>query len=418
LSSRQPLASAPFRWLCASSLLASTASGIERTTTAWLALELGGAFEVGLVLAARMLPPLLFGLAAGTIADRHNRVRQLWLVSAATAPILLGLAWLAASGSVAVWSLSLLSFGLGCWSVFDTPARQALVLDAVGRQAAASGLAQNALATRLAFAGGAFAAGALIPLLGVSPAYLICAAGYLLAALLVSRVRLAQRQHWQSASSFSRALTDGVRLLIDYPAVRTLSAVGILCEVFAFSYQSAVPAFARDVLQTGSEGLGTLNAAASIGGTCAVVLLAMVPAGVRREPLLALVFLVFGISLVALAPTRAIGLAALTLGVTGACGASFDLLQQTLLQLSVPEERRGRALGIWLLGLGSAPIGLIEMGALAAALGAPLALGLNGAIVTVSACGLIALVPGYRWWDSRAVARSMATLHNPPGSST
>jgi len=398
-------------------VLSSAASGIERTTTAWLALELGGAFEVGLVLAARMLPPLLFGLAAGTLADRHNRVRQLWLVSTATAPILLGLAWLAASGSIAVWSLSLLSFGLGCWSVFDTPARQALVLDAVGRHAAASGLAQNALATRLAFAGGAFAAGALIPLLGVSPAYLVCAVGYLLAGLLVSRVRLAQRQHWRSPSSFSQALTDGVRLLVDYRAVRTLSAVGILCEIFAFSYQSAIPAFARDVLQTGSEGLGTLNAAASIGGTCAVVLLAMLPAGVRREPLLALVFLGFGISLLALAPARASAIAALALGVTGACGASFDLLQQTLLQLSVPEERRGRALGIWLLGLGSAPIGLIEMGALAAALGAPLALGLNGAVVTVSACGLIALVPGYRWWDRRAVARSMATLHNRPGSS-
>jgi MFS family permease len=400
-------------------VLSSTASGIERTTTAWLALELGGAFEVGLVLAARMLPPLLFGLAAGTIADRHNRVRQLWLVSTATVPILLGLAWLAASGSVALWSLSLLSFGLGCWSVFDTPARQALVLDAVGRQAAASGLAQNALATRLSFAAGAFAAGALIPLLGVSPAYLICAAGYLVAALLVSRVRLGAQQHrWRSASSFSQALTDGVRLLIDYPAVRTLSAVGILCEVFAFSYQSAIPAFARDVLQTGSEGLGTLNAAASIGGTGAVVLLATVPAGVRREPLLAFVFLVFGISLLAVAPTRAIALAALTLGVTGACGASFDLLQQTLLQLSVPEERRGRALGIWLLGLGSAPIGLIEMGTLAAALGAPLALGLNGAIVAASACGLIVLVPGYRWWHGHAVAHGIATLHNPPGSST
>ncbi len=384
-------------------MAASAAGGIERTTTAWLALELGGAFEVGLVLAARMLPPLLFGLAAGTIADRHDRVRQLWLVSAAIAPVLLGLAWLAASGSVAVWSLAILSFGLGCWSVFDTPARQALVLDSVGRHAAARGLAQNALATRLAFAGGAFAAGALIPLLGVSPAYLICAAGFLLAALLVSRIRLGAPggQHWRSAASFSQALTDGVRLLIDYPAVRTLSVVGILCEVFAFSYQSAIPAFARDVLQTGSEGLGTLNAAASIGGTVAVVLLSMMPAGVRREPLLSLVFLIFGISLLAMAPARAMVVAALVMGVTGACGAAFDLLQQTLLQLSVPEERRGRALGIWLLGLGSAPIGLIEMGALAAALGAPLALGLNGGVVAVSACGLIALMPGYRWWQRR-----------------
>src|SRR5262249_57491615 len=96
---RTTLASRPFRWLLASSVVASAAGGIERTTTAWLALELGGAFEVGLVLAARMLPPLLFGLAAGTIADRHDRVRQLWLVSAAAVPVLLGLPSLAAPPS-------------------------------------------------------------------------------------------------------------------------------------------------------------------------------------------------------------------------------------------------------------------------------------------------------------------------------
>jgi hypothetical protein len=58
-----------FRRLWCSSLAATGAQGMERTATAWLALEAGGgAFAVGLIFAARMLPSLLFGLAAGTLA--------------------------------------------------------------------------------------------------------------------------------------------------------------------------------------------------------------------------------------------------------------------------------------------------------------------------------------------------------------
>ena len=64
---------AAVRWLWASSLAASFGNGIERTTTAWLAFEAGGAAAVGVVLAVRMLPSLLFGLAAGTITDRVDR---------------------------------------------------------------------------------------------------------------------------------------------------------------------------------------------------------------------------------------------------------------------------------------------------------------------------------------------------------
>ena len=79
-----PFRSPGFRWLWCSSLATAVAQGMERTATAWLALsslELGGgAFAVGLVLAARMLPLLVLGLAAGTIADQTNRSRQLFIV--------------------------------------------------------------------------------------------------------------------------------------------------------------------------------------------------------------------------------------------------------------------------------------------------------------------------------------------------
>ena len=72
---------------------------------------------------------------------------------------------------------------------------------------------------------------------------------------------------------------------------------------------------------------------------------------------------------------------------TGACAASFDLLQQTLLQLAVSEDQRGRAVGVWVLGIGSAPVGHLEMGSLIAVLGAPSALMINGLAVVV--CALV-----------------------------
>ena len=66
-----PFRTAQFGRLWLASIVAAGAQNMERTTTAWLALETGGgAFAIGLVFAARSLPSLLLGLASGTLADR------------------------------------------------------------------------------------------------------------------------------------------------------------------------------------------------------------------------------------------------------------------------------------------------------------------------------------------------------------
>lgn len=368
------------------------------TATAWLAVGDGGGFSVGLVLAARMLPSLLFGLPAGTLADRFERTRQLQVVSLAALPIMLGLNRLAASGNVVLWQLAALSFATGCLTVFDVPARQALVMDVVPREVAANAMALNALAMRLCTGLGALLAGLLIPFTGVAGCYLVVAGVFGISALLILAVRSRTSAHAMRAGvSFGQAIRAGARLIVDVPAVRTLFAAGVACEVFGFSYQTAVPVLARDVLGGGAEELGSLNAAASIGGTVAVIVLSVLPRGAPRERIMALLFAVYGVSLLMLAGMSSLLATAAVLVITGACAASFDLLQQTLLQLAVPEDQRGRALGVWVLGIGSAPIGHLEMGTLVAVLGAPSALLVNGAVVVACAMILIASTPLYRW---------------------
>jgi MFS family permease len=196
---------------------------------------------------------------------------------------------------------------------------------------------------------------------------------------------------------FLRAFSEAARLIVDRPGVRTLFIAGVVCEVFAFSYLTALPLFAQDVLAAGAEGLGMLNAAVSVGGAIAVVLLSLIPTGISRHSLLGSTFLIYGLAIITFALTRSLFLAASLLLLIGFCAAAFDVLQQTLIQLAVPDEQRGRAVGVWILGIGSAPLGHLEMGAAAGLLGAPSALLINGALTIASAVTLLALAPEYRW---------------------
>ena len=388
-----------FRRLWYSSVSSAAAQGMERTATAWVALEAGSsAFEIGLIFAARMLPSLLFGLTAGTIADRADRPRQLLAVDGVAALLMVAVSWLIGTGGIQVWQVIVFSFAAGCIQVFDTPARQALVLDTVPRDAALRALALIALAARFFGGLGALAAGLLIPLAGAARCYLPIAAAYSVTAVLAATLRVPQEHRTLAAPlPFRQALRDAARLVIDIPAVRTLILGGLACEVFAFSHMSALPLFTQDVLATGSAGLGTLNAAQSIGGAVAVALLSLLPEQGRRQPLLSAIFLVYGLSILVLAATRELAVAAAVLLVLGFCAGAFDLLQQTLIQMAVPNEQRGRAVGLWVLSLGSAPVGHLQMGMLIAALGVPIALLINGALTVAAAATLLVRAPGYRW---------------------
>jgi MFS family permease len=402
------LRSANFLWLLASTMSASLGTGMQLTAIGWLALEeSGGAFAVGVVLAARMLPNLLFGLASGTLADHADRRRLLVFVRLVSIVPALGLALVATAGTGTVWPLAVLAFATGSTTVFDMPTRQALVMDTAPRELAANAMALNATMSRLFVAAGALAAGAITPSLGVAACFVATGAVFVAATILSLAVKprpTGESRLTMARPPFGQALAQAGLLALHFAEVRTLLVAAVACEIFGFSYQTAVPVFARDILGAGAEGLGTLNAATSIGGAGAVVVLSLIPGRVPRQPVLAVIFVVYGAALLLLAPSTTLQLASAALLVVGACAGCFDVLQQTLMQLAVPEAQRGRAVGLWVLGIGSAPVGNLEMGALVAALGAPMALAINGGLVLVAAGVLVVRAPAYRRLSWRPVA--------------
>jgi hypothetical protein len=198
---------------------------------------------------------------------------------------------------------------------------------------------------------------------------------------------------WLSVREFLAEVRSDRSLLV-------LMALTAGAEVLGFAHQVVLPSLARDVLHAGPEGLGLLNGARAVGGILGLASAATTRGAARS---IGAVFLsvigAFGAGLVVLgAAPYLVGLAGVVvvLTVVNAAGALADLLAQSLLQLSVPPHLRGRAGGAWVLAIGLAPLGQLQIGALASLFGVSAALGASGLALVALAVVAAALFPRVR----------------------
>jgi hypothetical protein len=108
---------------------------------------------------------------------------------------------------------------------------------------------------------------------------------------------------------------------------------------------------------------------------------------------------VFGAGLVGLgAAPSLVGMwgVVVVLTIANGAGALADLLAQSLLQLSVPPSLRGRAGGAWVVAIGLAPVGQLQIGALASLFGVSAALATSGLALAVLATSAAVLFPRVR----------------------
>jgi hypothetical protein len=175
-------------------------------------------------------------------------------------------------------------------------------------------------------------------------------------------------------------------------------------EVLGFAHQALLPSLARDVLHRGPETLGALNAARAVGGVFGLALLSA-RGGAGGGASFVAVLVTFGASLIVLGvapPLVGFGGVIVVLTIVNACGALADLLAQSLLQLSVPDALRGRAGGAWVVAIGLAPLGQLQIGALASLFGVSVALGTSGLALALLALTTSLVFPRVRRNDAAA----------------
>jgi MFS family permease len=380
---------ADFRALATCVFLNSIGMMAETVTLGWLALELTNSpFLVGVAMAARMLPLFFVGVPAGVLADRFPRHRLLMLTGAGQAATSVMLGTITLLGLVTLAHVLLLTLAAGVFRGLEHAARQSYTHDVVGAGALVNGFAILGVGMRSGWFLGSLGAGAVIAHRGSGAAYLAVAVAYLAGAAALLRTSTPARTKPPAPASVWQSFTAFIGVVRTNPTVLVLMTLTAGAEILGFSHQALLPSLARDVLHVGPEGLGTLNAARSAGGV-----LALVAASARSSslggggPFIA-VLVIFGASLVglALAPhvVQLTGVV-IVLVVVNAAGALADLLAQSLLQLSVPGNLRGRAGGAWVVAIGLAPLGQLQIGALASLFGVSIAFGVSGlALVTLA----------------------------------
>ncbi len=370
-----------FRCLGTATALNSVGMMGETVVLGWLTLELTNSpFLVGVAMGARSIPLFFVGVPAGVLADRFPRHRLLMLTGAGQALTTATLGVLTLLGQASLAPILLLTFAAGMIRGIEQAARQSYTHDVVGAAELVNGLAVLGVAMRAGWLLGSLGTGAVIAHLGSGVAYLVVAAGYFAGAAALLPAPAPARTTPRAPGSLWRSVVDFVSAVGRDRTLLVLMLLTAGAEILGFSHQALLPSLARDILRVGPEGLGAMNAARSIGGILGLFAVSTRPAR-GGGALFLTVLVLFGASLVGLglAP-HLVGFAGVVvvLIVANATGALTDLLAQSLMQLSVPAEHRGRAGGAWVVAIGLAPLGQLQIGALASLFGVGIALGASG----------------------------------------
>jgi MFS family permease len=372
-----------FRYFWFGQLLSLTGTWMQSTAQGWLVLELTGSeLLLGLVTAAGSVPILLFTLYAGVIADRHEKRRIILAAQSASLVLALALALLTDFGRITLPWILLIVLLLGVANAFEVPARQSFFVELVGKDDLTNAIALNSSAFNLTRIAGPAIAGFLIAQVGIASAFYVNSASYLavIAGLLLIRLPRVERE--VPAESVWANLREGLLWLRANPVPRTLVGLIAAFSILAFPYAMLLPVFARDILQVGAPGLGALLSATGAGALAGAVALAAIGTRVPRAPLLFGASIAFPLLLGAFALSRSF---ILSLGLLAALGFVMILNNATtnaLLQSIVPDELRGRVMGVYVfMFLGMTPVGSLQAGALARWLGAPAALAIGSAIL-------------------------------------
>ena len=387
----------------------------EQVALSWLILDLtDNPFMVGVSLALRMAPLFFLGIPAGTIADMVDRRLLIRSLNIVMGLLMVGIGALLYLEMLQVWHLLAFAVVGGCLSAIHQAARQSFAFDVVGRENLLTGLAYVGLGMRLGGLAGSVAAGYLIGGPGAHMAYWMLASGYIVSTLLLSFIRSPGQAAARSRQPIMENLREfGGELRRNTPLL-TLVIIVAATETLGFSSGATLPSLARDVLNVGAEGLGWLNGFRSGGAVVAILLLSLFGEVGRRGALLLLNLLVFGAALVLLGQSPVVAtflpgggtsgesaslifgqspafvIALLATGIVGGAMAMSDIFSQSMMQNIVPNEQRGRAMGAWIVGIGTAPIGNLQVGAILKAAGVGIALSANGIALALVGAAIFA----------------------------
>ncbi|MFN2520739.1 MAG: MFS transporter [Candidatus Limnocylindria bacterium] len=390
-----------FRWYWLTGAISTTGDGMENVIRNWLVLQLTGSpFWLGMMVFAHWVPFTFFSLYGGVLADRHDNrrvqlVAQTLLLLAAAAIAVITLA-----GQVSVWWLFGLLLLHGFAGAIGGPAQQTLIHAMVGPDKLLSAVSLNSSIRQLSQVVGPVVAAFILAAFGPGWGFLVNAVTFvpLLILLLVIRVpRLGQRSDQSVRESFA----EGVAFVRGRPTLGALIAIEMLPVVFlGHTFSSLIPIFVRDVLHGNELTYGFLLAASGVGALVAAMAIAYAPPIRRKGVFIIVAAMVEMVAIFFFALSTDYRLSLALMVAIGGATVLAQSLNNSTIQLSVPDSIRGRVMGAYTFGTqGLRVLNGPLLGTAALIIGTPIAVAGSAAIVLAGLGAILATVPLVRVRD-------------------
>lgn len=378
-----------FRLFFFGQLVSLIGTWMQHIAMTWLAYRLtDSTVMLGLVGFSSQIPILLFSIPAGVWNDRLDRRRLLMLTQFLSMLQALALFALTATDAITPPLLLVLALALGCINAVDLPARQAFVAQMVDKRALPNAIGLNSFLMNGARFVGPALAGLIVALAGEAACFFINALSYIAVLAALSAIQAAPRQAPARQSAW-QALHAGIGHAFAHPRIRLTLILVASFSFFVTPYVVMMPFFARDLFHGDAQTYGFLIGCAGFGSLSAALFLAWrggqrASAGLDR--LVGRTALTGGCALAGFACVPTIAYAYPLLLILGFSVVLTAAGSNTLIQIDVAEEFRGRVMAIFSTAfLGIAPLGSLTVGLVSKTLDVR---------PTLFVCGLLALSAG------------------------
>lgn len=398
---------APARLLAHRQFLRVWFVGAMASTIRWLELlaigvyvfdVTGSPFQVALFTMLRMLPLGLFGAFGGVLGDRFHRGRVLRAGLAGMCLVSLVLGGLVISGRIELWHIAVGTFLNGVFWVTDFSVRRPMLAEVAGIPRMGRALALDTLTANGSRMLGPLLGGALLELVGLSGAYFLGAALYVLGVVAIAAGGMGETPTEHPHESVWHSLVEGLRSLRAQRLTSSVLLVTIVFNLWGFPFLSMVPVIGKESLGLSAFPVGLLMSAEGAGALLGASTVALLIRPWFYRPVYLSGVVVCMLAALAFAHSPWATAAGLALLVAGFGIAGFASMQSTLVLVHTPPANRGRMMGVLAMCIGTAPLGLLHLGWLAGWLGPHTAI----TVIAIEGLAALALVcrlfPEILWW--------------------
>jgi MFS family permease len=381
------------QWIGACS--SSVGTWMQIVAQNWLVVSLTHSpFFLGLDAFLQQLPIILFSLIGGVFADRYDRRRTLLVSQCVQMGTSAALAALMFFHAVQVWHILALSFVTGMAQSFGGPAYQSLIPSLVDKKDLPNAVALNSIQFNVARVLGPLAFGLTLAAFrtwgysepqAMNACFLLNSLSFL---VVITTLMMLHVKHIPPAKSgrMREELRIGISYVRHHSSLAALVVLAAATTFLGFAVLTFLPIFAEKVFHEGADTYSHLMAFSGAGSILGALIVAWLGKFPKMGWTALLVQAVYGVLIIGFAVSRVLWLSDILLFLTGAALMIVFSTVTSLVQMIAPNEMRGRVMSIYMLAFrGGMPLGALVSGYLATLIGAPLVIGINGALLVVVA---------------------------------